>query len=665
MSTRFCKKCQKENRDESRFCSGCGASLVDALPYMPLKIGAILEDRYKVITQINAGGMSAIYKAQVLKLNSVCAIKELHPVGTKIEQTEMASWFKREAKFLARLDHPCLPKVFDYFLKDGKCYLVMNFIDGTDLLTILRNEGNKGFSEDRVVEWARKTLKILDYLHNQNPPIVYRDIKPSNLMLHQDGRIMLIDFGIARIVRKECVDNPKTVIGTDGYAPLEQYQGKPEPRSDLYALGATMHHLLSGIEPAPLGIDPIKEVRPDISSDLDIIVSKALSELPPGRYSDAKEMLEALKLLEENNRIRKYSLPEEKKRDPRVRKRRKKGSGLYDSIGDSRTAPASYSAPSFNWQGLYREILLGNGLRDIYFTDPENGWAVGDKGIILNTSDGGEHWRKQKSETSYRLNTVYFADKLNGWAGGNNGTILYTGDGGEIWKKQECKTSSAIYGIYFVDFCNGWAVGEDGLILHTKNGGNAGWLAGLLPAGLRGSSWKSQEASAKSNLYGVYFSDSLKGCIAGDGGTILFTRDGGNTWNEQSKGKWLMGLSFADENNGWAAGENGTIFHTKDGGESWIIQETNSSTCFTDIYFINSSNGWAAGGNVDTGEVFFYTKDGGNTWLSKKIPDVVYLAGLHFTDGDRGWIVTYDGKILYTDDGGSTWEPQYTSQKTL
>ena len=165
----------------------------------PLAPGIIIKDRYEIINLIKTGGMGAVYRALDRLLDRICALKELiPPYGTPEEQIKSAEWFMREGKLLARLDHPSLPKVFDYFLLKDRYYLVMTFIEGEDLESKLKREGNPGLPEKKVTEWARQILNILDYLHKETPPVIYRDIKPANIMINQYGRVMLIDFGIAR-----------------------------------------------------------------------------------------------------------------------------------------------------------------------------------------------------------------------------------------------------------------------------------------------------------------------------------------------------------------------------------------------------------------------------------------------------------------------------------
>ncbi|HPZ10247.1 MAG TPA: serine/threonine-protein kinase, partial [Candidatus Eremiobacteraeota bacterium] len=255
---------------------------------------SIIGGRYTILSLIKAGGMGAVYKATDGRLDRICAVKELFSDYDNSEEQEYAiKRFNTEAKILSNLQHDHLPVVYDYFIENGRYYLVMSFIEGEDLDTILEREGTPFLTEDKVVEWAQQILTVLDYLHNQSPPIIYRDIKPANIMIRVDGRAMLVDFGIARVVNPEQKVS-KTSIGTDGYAPKEQYKGQVEPRSDIYALGATMHHLLTGEVPVPLDFEPVSFFNPGISTNLEQIIMRALEREVYNRFADAKAMLEAL-----------------------------------------------------------------------------------------------------------------------------------------------------------------------------------------------------------------------------------------------------------------------------------------------------------------------------------------------------------------------------------
>lgn len=186
-----------------------------------------------------------------------------------------------------------MPGARDHFEEKGSFYFVMDYVEGEDLEAIQKREAPNGFPEERVKKIACEVLEILEYLHTLNPPVVYRDLKPSNIMIRkQDKAVVLIDFGIARAVHSNATR--KTAIGTEGYAPPEQYRGNPEPRSGLYALGATMHHLLTGVEPIPFHFDPVRTLRPDISAQMETVLPRALEMDPERRFSSAREMRETL-----------------------------------------------------------------------------------------------------------------------------------------------------------------------------------------------------------------------------------------------------------------------------------------------------------------------------------------------------------------------------------
>ncbi|MEQ8172875.1 MAG: serine/threonine-protein kinase, partial [Candidatus Eremiobacterota bacterium] len=290
----FCNSCGGPNNDEARFCSSCGNQITKVS--ITLSTGTVLDGRYKIIELIKAGGMGAVYKSVDNRLDEPCAVKEMFSNYTTMEDLDYAEKrFYQEAKTLAKLRHINLPRVIDHFKYQGKFYLVMDFIEGEDLEAILKREGKGGLSEKRVVEYSIQILDVLAYLHNQPSPIVYRDLKPPNIMIQRsDGKVMLIDFGIARTVQPGSVTK-KTAVGTEGYIAPEQYVGKPEPRSDIYSLGATMHHLLTGMEPMlPFHFTPANKINPLISERLNNFIMKALQMKAEDRFSTAEEMKKIL-----------------------------------------------------------------------------------------------------------------------------------------------------------------------------------------------------------------------------------------------------------------------------------------------------------------------------------------------------------------------------------
>jgi serine/threonine protein kinase len=259
----------------------------------------VLQGRYQLERKLGEGGMSTVYLGRDLRFGGIerwVAIKEIVNTGHDSQTRRLnLDNFVREANILASLAHQGIPKVYDFFSLEDKSYLVMEYVTGQDLEDVWAKKRGPLPARD-VVGWALQLCEVLTDLHSQKPPIVFRDIKPSNIMLTAQQRVMLIDFGIAKLMQT----GPKgTMIGTEGYAPPEQYRGVAEPRTDIYALGATMHHLLSGRDPrleAPFTFQdrPLREQNPDIPSALEEVVNKALAYDLEKRFANVRELSTAL-----------------------------------------------------------------------------------------------------------------------------------------------------------------------------------------------------------------------------------------------------------------------------------------------------------------------------------------------------------------------------------
>lgn len=224
-----------------------------------LASNTVLHERYEIVALIGRGGMGAVFEARDRRLpGRRCAVKEIHlPLDLSPAVTaQVREQFRREARTLARLDHPNLPKVSDYFSTGKRDYLVMDYVPGRDLHHIVQETTRQGrfLDEAQVVDWARQICDALIYLHRQEPPVIHRDLKPANVKLTPDGQVKLVDFGLVKPVDP---NDPRTITGVRGlgslpYLPLEQYadiEGHTDARSDLYALGATLYHLLTGQSP--------------------------------------------------------------------------------------------------------------------------------------------------------------------------------------------------------------------------------------------------------------------------------------------------------------------------------------------------------------------------------------------------------------------------------
>ncbi len=295
-----CPECGVENKKDAKFCSECGTSFIlDEVPreFKPLVQGSILLDKYEILNKIKSGGMGSVYKARTKDSSDIYAVKELINFSMdETKQQEAIKRFKRESNILSELRHPNLPSVIDYFSIGGRYYLVMDFVEGQDLSTIASERGEEGLPEEEVVEWSIQICDVLEYLHSRTPQIIYRDMKPSNIMIrNSDNKAILIDFGIARTLQStEDISITKTAIGTVGYMSPEQYRGKPEARSDIYSLGATMYHLLTGSPPIPFSIPPLSKYRPDISDRVNAVVMTSVKIKTEERFKSALEMKQTL-----------------------------------------------------------------------------------------------------------------------------------------------------------------------------------------------------------------------------------------------------------------------------------------------------------------------------------------------------------------------------------
>jgi serine/threonine-protein kinase len=277
-----------------------------------LSAGTVLRSRYRIVEFISQGGMGAIYMAEDLRLEGrTCAVKEMwtDTDAGPDDLGQVQAQFHREASVLARLDHPNLPKVSDYFAQNNRDYLVMDFVPGKDLKQLMEEARSQGraLPERQVLEWATQILDALEYLHTQRPPVLHRDIKPANIKLTPSGTIKLVDFGLVKLMVAD-EDRTVTVLqgrGTAQYTPLEQYggdTGHTSVQSDIYSLGATLYHLLTNQAPAdaksrylhPGSLQPPGELNQSVSPRVEAAIMHAIAMHPTERPADIQTFREEL-----------------------------------------------------------------------------------------------------------------------------------------------------------------------------------------------------------------------------------------------------------------------------------------------------------------------------------------------------------------------------------
>lgn len=275
-----------------------------------LEIGSLVDGKYKILSKVGQGGMSVVYMAINEKANKTWAVKEVRKDGV-LDFEAVKQGLVAETDILKKLSHPNLPSIIDVIDNDDSFIIIMDYIQGNSLNKALKEYGAQ--PQEYVIEWAKQLCDVLGYLHSRKPPIIYRDMKPSNIMLKPDGNVTLIDFGTAREFKEKNLADT-TCLGTVGYAAPEQFggMGQTDARTDIYCLGATLYHLVTGCNPSepPYEMKPIREINPSLSSGLERIILKCTQRNPEDRYQSAAELM--------------YALDHYEKIDDKYRKKQKK-----------------------------------------------------------------------------------------------------------------------------------------------------------------------------------------------------------------------------------------------------------------------------------------------------------------------------------------------------
>lgn len=264
-----------------------------------LEIGSLVDGKYKILNKVGQGGMSVVYLAMNEKANKQWAVKEVRKDGIKDFEV-VKQGLVAETDILKKLSHPNLPSIVDVIDTEDSFIIIMDYIQGNSLNKALDEYGAQ--PQEHVISWAKQLCDVLGYLHTRTPAIIYRDMKPANIMLKPDGNVTLIDFGTAREFKEKNLADT-TCLGTVGYAAPEQFggMGQTDARTDIYCLGATLYHLVTGMNPCepPYEIKPIREINPSLSSGLERIIQKCTQRDPNDRYQSAAELMYALEHYEE------------------------------------------------------------------------------------------------------------------------------------------------------------------------------------------------------------------------------------------------------------------------------------------------------------------------------------------------------------------------------
>lgn len=260
--------------------------------------GQVIDDKYEILKLIGEGGMSKVYLAMDKRLNKSWAVKEIEKKAKDRNNEIVVQSAIAEANLIKQFDNPAIVRIVDIIDNGNVIYIVEDFVEGETLEALVEADGAQ--SEELVVDWAKQICEALDYLHTRTPPIIYRDMKPANVMLTPEGKIRVIDFGIAREY-KEHSQKDTTSLGTRAYAPREQFGGKTDARSDIYSLGVTMFQLVTGLDPceATTEIKPVRQINPALSEGIETIIQKCVQASPENRYQSCVELLYDLEHISE------------------------------------------------------------------------------------------------------------------------------------------------------------------------------------------------------------------------------------------------------------------------------------------------------------------------------------------------------------------------------
>lgn len=260
--------------------------------------GQVIDDKYEILKLIGEGGMSKVYLAMDKRLNKSWAVKEIEKKAKDRNNEIVVQSAIAEANMIKQLDNPAIVRIVDIIDNGNVIYIIEDFVEGETLEALLDADGAQ--PEELVVEWGKQLCEAFDYLHTRTPPIIYRDMKPANVMLTPEGKLRVIDFGIAREYKEHNLKDT-TSLGTRGYAPPEQFGGKTDARSDIYSLGVTLFQLVTGRDPclASTELKPVRQIDPKLSEGIETIIQKCVQHDPANRYQSCVELLYDLEHISE------------------------------------------------------------------------------------------------------------------------------------------------------------------------------------------------------------------------------------------------------------------------------------------------------------------------------------------------------------------------------
>ena len=619
-------------------------------------------ENYEVISQIGKGGMGEVYLAHDLKLDRRVAIKILGP--TVVNNSTFIERFKREAKNQAQLSHPNIVTVYGFIEYHDLLGIVMEYVDGESLDRIIYRQKRLHIYD--AIYITRQILAGLGYAHTKG--FVHRDIKPSNIIINKEGVAKIVDFGISKSLFDKGVTHTGAKIGTVLYMSPEQILGKDVThRSDIYGLGCTLYEMLVGQPPFYEDTEfnvmeghlkkrhkKINEIMPGTSEIIDKIIDRSLAKDPNERYNDCGEFQKSMHELDKYLAQVESNLFNKTKNKPQ--------SKTFSIIAFSGFILAmlglSYfvflqvdallhsnqlnELKKYSYQNLFEDngdLPVFSGLikqesgtnfeiNAISFLDARNGFAMGDSGIFLTTSDSGNSWQQINTYNKKNINDGYFLPSGKSILVGDSSAFYYSTNFFNDYRQVLLDGEYTLFRINFIDNLTGFVLGNNGLIMKSIDGGL---------------SWRRVNSTTNQLLYDVSFVNESVGFVVGWNGTLLKTTDRGETWSivPPMTRKYLKSIDFYGEY-GVIVGGGGDIYRTTNGGETWTLINVDNISGLQKVKFINENLVISVGSKGS----FVVSDDKGESW--KLLDEDIFENLTNFTSTPQGtiYLVGVNGTIM-------------------
>lgn len=616
---------------------------------------------YKILDTLGKGGMGIVYKAYDTQLERNVAIKVLN--DSVLKRPNAIEKFKKEAKYHAQLIHTNIVTVYGFIEERKMLGIVMEYVDGESLDRTIYRHGRLKFGDALFI--LKQVLKGLGYAHTKG--YVHRDIKPSNIIVNSEGIAKIMDFGISVSLEDESNKKTGAKAGTSFYMSPEQVRGRTvDNKSDIYCLGTTLYEILTGeppfyykfeddvmrahIESYPM---PVSEKIKGSPKILDDLVFKAMQKDPSERFVDCDDFYHNADQIDLYLARIKNEYVHGKKSTKKVSK---SGSIMATFLIFSIIVGLVYFSYQLvdeffqtNQVDKYREFSLislfqkdkdfskpkstdlktSASINDILFIDEKSGYAVGEEGLFLSTTDAGETWEKTIVVPDVSFKSLFRKENGSLFIIGENSAIYAKKENEKDWIKLKVNSKSSLNGIHFIDNENGVVVGSRGEILRSGDGGQ-NWIKASTPV--------------ETILFDVDFPTNQKGIAVGWKGTLLETNDGGYKWQVMAPftKKYIKAVDFMDSKIGIAVCGGGEIYRTSDGGTTWKPVKANVSSPLNDVQFFGDNNCLIVG-NKGT---ILYSDNWGKDWKVVKPITYINLKSIFITEDEDIYVTGLNGTIL-------------------